>query len=235
MAVESWNARLFRNEMRAEWWPKITVCIVVYIPPPFLGPVTNSSRHHTSVLRDFHHPPIHDYVSAQTSTFLKNFQLFLKKKKKKKSNLIFIWPYSSPARFLFGFTRFDFPIVWVPQTVGFFFSFLSVCVLFFLGFRATSHPSRGTGDSVTWRVESDTSHTGTQHVGPTRRKIVTITVKYRTLSGFKRCSRHAVRHKYDDGAPTYGERRSIKHQLIWRAVVVILTLWAFFTIFFFYF
>lgn len=112
--------------MRAEWWPKITVCIVVYIPPPFLRPVTNSSRHHTSVLRDFHHPPIHDYVSAQTSTFLKNFQLFFKNKTK--SNLIFIWPYSSPARFLFGFTRFDFPIVWVPQTVGFFFSFLSVCV-----------------------------------------------------------------------------------------------------------
>lgn len=112
--------------MRAEWWPKITVCIVVYIPPPFLRPVTNSSRHHTSVLRDFHHPPIHDYVSAQTSTFLKNFQLFFKNKTK--SNLIFIWPYSSPARFLFGFTRFDFPIVWVPQTVGFFL-FECVCVV----------------------------------------------------------------------------------------------------------
>lgn len=100
MAVESWNARLFRNEMRAEWWPKITVCIVVYIPPPFLRPVTNSSRHHTSVLRDFHHPPILDYVSAQTSTFLKNFQLFFKNKTK--SNLIFIWPYSFPARFELG-------------------------------------------------------------------------------------------------------------------------------------
>jgi hypothetical protein len=80
----------------------------------------------------------------------------------------------------------------------------------FLSFKAT-----WTDGNVTWRVESSTLHSR----WPTRRKIVTITVKYIFFSGFKRCSRHAVRHKYD-GAPTYGERRSIKHQLIWRAVVV---------------
>ncbi len=133
---------------------KITVCI----QPPSLPPRCARSRiaptiTHTSVLRDFHHLPIHDYVSL--SNFFKSIFFF--------------------------YFFYIFFLVYVFQVLIWFCSWIfrswrsseNVVFLFFFLVSDFQGDAIRADKSVTRRVESSTLHTR----WPTRRKIVTITVK----------------------------------------------------------